>query len=223
MKQQRGSTLTGFVAGVVTGLALALGVAVYITKVPIPFVRESPSRTSDQDADEQRKNTGWDPNAPLYGKNPSRPASEASASAAPTPGAAGSAASSGPANPAAVKASSAAADPLGDLVRQKTATGTEGSGYFVQSGAFNTPEDAEAQRAKLSLAGLEAHILERDQSGRTVYRVRVGPLDSKDEADKVKARVEAAGFEAALIKTQRCVSACIPRYADVKPWRVLVP
>ena len=36
-------------------------------------------------------------------------------------------------------------------------------------------EDAEAQRAKLSLTGVETKITEREQSGRMVYRVRTGP------------------------------------------------
>jgi cell division protein FtsN len=48
MKQQRGSTIVGFIAGLVLGLAVALGVAVYVTKVPIPFLHQSPSRTADR-------------------------------------------------------------------------------------------------------------------------------------------------------------------------------
>ena len=207
MKLQQGSTATGFIAGVVVGLAIALAVAVYITKVPVPFVRESPSRTADQDADETRKNKDWDPNAPLYGKNPARPASAASGVAA---AASAAVAASGPVagtKPAAASAATApgkpSSDPLGDLARQKAGATVDGSAYFVQTGAFNSAQDAEAQRAKLALAGVEAQITEREQSGRSVYRVRSGPLDTKDEADKVKGRVEAAGFEAAIIKVQR--------------------
>lgn len=102
----------------------------------------------------------------------------------------------------------ASADPLGDLAKAKSAIAAGPAGadpflYFVQAGAFRTPEDAEAQRAKLSLTGLEAKITEREQSGRTVYRVRLGPFDKKDEADRQKEKLEAGGQEAALVRVQR--------------------
>ena len=74
MKQQQwGGTILGLVVGIVIGLGVALAVAVYVTKVPVPFLNKGPSRTIDQDAAEARKNQDWDPNAPLYGKNPARP------------------------------------------------------------------------------------------------------------------------------------------------------
>eukprot|EP01034_Spumella_vulgaris_P030005 gene30005-37151_t len=75
--------------------------------------------------------------------------------------------------------------------------------YFVQAGAYLKNDDAEAQRAKLSLIGLEAKVTEREQSGRTVYRVRIGPFDRKEEADKQKERLEAGGVETALVRQQR--------------------
>jgi len=78
---QGGNVFVGIVIGVVIGLAAALAVAVYVTKVPIPFVNKASSRTPEQDAAEQKKNQNWDPNAPLYGKNPARPAQAASAAA----------------------------------------------------------------------------------------------------------------------------------------------
>jgi cell division protein FtsN len=73
----------------------------------------------------------------------------------------------------------------------------------VQLGAFRTVEDAETHRAKLSLAGVETKISERDQAGRTVYRVRTGPYDKRDEADKAKAKLDALGMETALVRVQR--------------------
>ena len=75
--------------------------------------------------------------------------------------------------------------------------------YFIQAGAFRTPEDAEQQRAKLSLLGFQARVTEREQSGRTVYRVRLGPFLKKDEADKTKERLDAYAVETALVRVQR--------------------
>ena len=147
-----------------------------------------------------QKNRNWDPNAPLYGKNPAKPVSPcrtASLRRQPTPQ---------------IEDKPAAdADPLGDLVkaRAKSSPASAAAGstdpftYFIQVGAFRTPEDAEAQRAKLSLSGIETRISEREQSGRTVYRVRVGPFDKREEADAAKTRLDGAGIETALVRVQR--------------------
>ena len=212
MKQQRGGTILGFIIGVVVGLGAALAVAVYVTKVPIPFVNKGQSRSVDQDIAETQKNKNWDPNAPLYGKNPAKPV-------APIPASDDSAAVTGPIpalRPASAPAPAAApapkperkpavsADPLGDLAKSRTGGAVaEPFSYFVQVGAFRTPEDAESQRAKLSLGGTEAKVSEREQSGRVVFRVRVGPFDRKEDADKAKEKLDAAGHDTALVRVQR--------------------
>lgn len=211
--QQRGNVIVGIIIGVVLGLAAALAVAVYVTKVPVPFLNKGGSRSADQDAAESRKNQNWDPNAPLYGKNPARPlpgAAPAAGASAPAkdskvadkPAAEASAAKAPASAP---KAAAKPADPLGELAAAKAGTpaGADPFFYFVQAGAFRTPEDAEAQRAKLSLMGFDAKVTEREQSGRQVYRVRVGPYDKKEEADRQKEKLEAGGFETALVRVQR--------------------
>lgn len=81
MNKQVGNTVIGIIIGLVVGLGLALGVAVYVTKVPIPFVNKGQTRSADQDAAEAKKNKGWDPNAPMYGKQGVKPALPASAAA----------------------------------------------------------------------------------------------------------------------------------------------
>ncbi|MGI9215759.1 MAG: SPOR domain-containing protein [Hydrogenophaga sp.] len=118
------------------------------------------------------------------------------------------------------------ADPLGDLVASKlggtptvsataaknsaTASTTKGSStaadpfsYFVQAGAFKSPEDAEAQRAKLAMMGMAADVSEREQSGRTVFRVRLGPFNDKAMADATREQLETNGVEAALVRIQK--------------------
>ncbi len=213
MKQQRGGTFVGLVMGVVIGLGAALAVAVYVTKVPVPFVNKGQTRSSDQDAAEAKNNKDWDPNAPLYGKNPARPAVAAPAVAAPAVAAPAPASARSVAPAAAVETkpdpkpgprSTTSADPLGDLAKSRSsATAADPFSYFVQVGAYRTADDAEGQRAKLSLGGIEARVSEREQSGRTVYRVRVGPFDKRDDADKTKEKLESLGMEAALVRVQR--------------------
>lgn len=211
MKRQRGGTFLGIIIGIVIGLGSALAVAVYVTKVPIPFVNKGQSRSSDQDAAEDKKNKGWDPNAPLYGKNPAKAAPPASspvaAPAAPTelaPAAAVIVPVPVPVSKTDTKTAVPSADPLGDLAKARTApAGADAFSYFVQAGAYRTAEDAEGQRAKLSLGGIEARVSEREQAGRIVYRVRVGPFDKRDDADRTKDKLESLGMEAALVRVQR--------------------
>lgn len=227
MKKQRGGTLLGFILGALAGLGVALALAVYITKVPMPFMTKALSRTADDPAAEAKKNRDWDPNAALSGK----PAVK-EAGAVVDPAAA-------PAAPVAAGAPATSADPVGDLVKAKvdasakaaappppaapaaasatsatsaaaataaspaTAANGDPFNYFVQAGAFRTPEDAEQQRIKLSLMGLPARVSEREQSGRIVYRVRLGPFDKKDDADKVKVRLDTGGLEATLVRVQK--------------------
>ena len=63
--------------------------------------------------------------------------------------------------------------------------------------------EADAQRAKLTMMGLDAKISEREQAGRQVYRVRLGPYDDKDVAERTKAKLDTGGIETALVRVQR--------------------
>jgi cell division protein FtsN len=222
-KSQRGGFAVGLIIGLLIGLTLALGVALYVTKVPIPFVNKVPQRTADQDAAEIQKNKNWDPNSPLYGKNPAKPGTAASGTVAPLPpvatpqpGALPTPAVTGGVTPAAPRASAPAStrDPAAILADKPTAPkitssasgaagGADPFSYFVQAGAYGRTEDAEAQRAKLAMLGLEGRLTEREQAGRTVYRVRLGPFDKKGDAEAAKERLAGAGVEAALVRVQR--------------------
>lgn len=187
---QRGNTLVGFILGLIVGLTVALGVAVYVTKVPIPFLNKGLTRNADQDAAEEKKNKDWDPNAPLYGKNPA-PVTPSEIAKPAKPGEA----------PAPV-APSTSEDPLGDLAASK-AQQVDAFQYFVQVGAFLSSAEADSQRIKLSLAGFEPVITQRDQDGKVIYRVRVGPYDSKTQAEQTQSQLKSNKFESALIRVQR--------------------
>lgn len=115
------------------------------------------------------------------------------------------------------ESANASSDPIGALVESRTAkpaapapapkpqatAGSEPFVYFVQAGAFRNQNEADAQRARLSLLGMNARVTERDQAGRTIYRVRLGPFSNKADADSARSRVEGNGMEAALVRVQR--------------------
>jgi len=213
LKQQRGGFAVGLIIGLLIGLALALGVALYVTKVPIPFVNKVPQRTADQDAAETEKNKNWDPNSPLYGKNPARPNSAASGVVAAPPLSTPQAGLPAPAvtgTPPATRASGVPSTRDAEAIltdrpasAPKLAAGADPFLYFVQAGAYGRTEDAEQQRARLAMLGVEGKLTEREQAGRTVYRVRIGPFDRKGDAEATRAKLGDSGVEAALVRVQR--------------------
>ena len=219
---QRGGFAVGLVIGLLIGLGLALGVALYVTKVPIPFLNKVPQRTAVQDAAEAEKNRNWDPNSPLYGKNPARPSVAASgvlaapAGALPpqSPGgvarppvvtapAARASAPTGARDPAAILADRPAAKPPAAAAAGGAGADADPFRYFVQAGAYSRTEDADQQKANLAMLGLEGRITEREQSGRTVYRVRVGPFEQRGEAEATQTKLSDAGVDANLVRVER--------------------
>lgn len=189
------------IVGLLVGLAIALGVALYITKAPVPWMNKVQQRTAEQDAAEAERNKNWDPNAPLAGKAAAKSASGVISPPKPAAEAPMPAAASAPAAPAPAK--SEAKPDKAAAAASAAAASADGFTYFVQVGAFAKPDDAEQQRAKLALLGFSAKVFERDQAGRVVYRVRLGPFDKKEEADAQQQKVEASGLEAQLVRVQR--------------------
>jgi cell division protein FtsN len=52
------------------------------------------------------------------------------------------------------------------------------------------------------MLGVESKLTEREQGGRTVYRVRVGPFEKKEDADAAKEKLGDAGVDSALVRVQ---------------------
>ncbi|MFY9184656.1 SPOR domain-containing protein, partial [Limnohabitans sp.] len=211
LHSQRGGTFLGFIIGLVLGLAVALAVAIYVTKVPTPFSNKNQTRSTDQDVQETEKNKDWNPNSVFQ---PKPPADAPAAPSAPAADATTDKSASGTTGKSAAEAPKAeprpavTADPLGDLAKSKSGLSTPATpanaadpfDYVIQVGAYRTSSDADAQKAKLALMGLDAKVSERDQAGRTVYRVRLGPFADKAAAERIRARLEGSGIENTLVR-----------------------
>lgn len=197
---QRGGFILGLIVGMLAGLALALAVALYMTKGSLPFIDKVPQRSAEQDAAQTEKNRNWDPNAALAGKDARKPGSAAATASGATP-------SAGAANPVATTGATTGttAGSVGDATAAASAVPAtvQPVNYFVQAGAYARSDDAEQQRANLGLLGMTAKVTEREQAGRTVYRVRVGPFERKEDADAAKERLAGAGVDAAIVRVQR--------------------
>ena len=178
--RERGSTLIGFIAGLVTGLGIAVAVALYLTNAPIPFVNkvQRPTENVKPGADGKLP----DPNKPLYGAPTTPP---------PPPAAIGDLPrieSPAETKAAAEKAASAAA------------AADDGSRYVLQAGAFKTPEDADAMRARLAMLGLDARVFPVEQGGNTLYRVRLGPYGQIDDINRIRKTLASNNIDAQVIR-----------------------
>jgi len=204
---QRGGFLVGFVVGILIGLAAALAVALYVTKAPVPFINKVPMRSPAQDAAEAERNRNWDPNSALAGRNP-----------APGTAASGVITGTEPVRPAIVPpaiepalpasqprtARAAASAAVAAVPRASQSTLSSGTfTYFVQAGAYSRSEDAEQQRAKLAMLGMDSRLTEREQGGKMVYRVRVGPFERREDAESTKEKLNDSGVDAALVAVQK--------------------
>lgn len=231
-RAQLGGTLAGLVIGILIGLASALAVAVYVSNVPVPFVDRGVTRKPGQDAAEAEHNKGWNPNAGLVGSQEPLPEPTTSGQAGsgptlldPGPSQEGPSGSSvaadplgdlvrsrledeAPATPAPV-APAVAAVPSQAPVPAPAAAPAPATAqvqpftFFVQAGAFSSADDANAQRAKVALMGMASQVTEREQSGRTVYRVRLGPFSQRSMAEATRDQLMKGGIDAALVRVER--------------------
>jgi len=185
-----GGTILGLVIGLAIGLSLALAVAYYISKTPPqerPGVKApnlplsiKPAAPVEADVSEEEKPvTQIDLNKPLQGKSPAVPSS---------------------------------ADPIADIATGKAAadaaTSAKGDAktevvFFVQTGAFVSQSEADAQKASLAMQGMQSQISEGLVDGKSVWRVRIGPFANVDDSGIVRSKLTGMGIKPAVIKVNK--------------------
>lgn len=177
LRRQLGGTLLGFILGLVIGLGVAVAVALYITNAPVPFVTKvRPASETVNPA------TAGDPNKPLYAPAPSKGAAPA------------------PAPPPASAATDPKAAPPPPEKGPAAAAVDDGSRFLLQAGAFKSPDDADAMRARLALLGFDSKIFPREQDGTTLYRVRLGPYGNIDDVNRIRKTMAENGIDVQLIR-----------------------
>jgi cell division protein FtsN len=77
-----------------------------------------------------------------------------------------------------------------------------GSGFTVQVGAFKAKEPADAMRAKLAAAGLEAYVAQLEAPSGVRFRVRVGSFATRSAAQEIADRVGRERALPAYVTTQ---------------------
>ena len=182
-KKSAGGTLVGLFIGLVLGIVGAAAVVWYINKMPAPFKPQQAPATPAASAD-NGKSAGTP--APLPGK-PGDPVPEKRFQFYDIlPGKA-----EAKVDPAAAPAKD------GKEAKEKEAPK---EAIFLQAGSFQNAGDADNQKAKLALLGMEASIQQVMVQDKTWFRVRLGPYARIEEVNKVRSELAKQGIEAALVK-----------------------
>jgi cell division protein FtsN len=212
-----GSTLFGVLTGLILGLGAAVAVALFVTKVPMPFIDKAtrdPAKTLLPDVRDAP-----DPNIGLYGQNSPGgvpPMGPTATAPAPLPGVASGKAPASmsddisaliasldeqPAAPAkattppapAAAAPAAKKDPAAKPASTQTT-------YYLQAGAFRSENDAEAIKAQILLMGLPVQVQKAQINGATINRVRVGPFKGIDEMNRSRVRLGEAKIASSVVR-----------------------
>ena len=181
-KRSEGGFLLGIFTGVVIGLAVALGIAFYLNKAPMPFLSAKPSKP-------EPKNGKGAPiaglpqgsSAPAAGEKPKfdfykiLPGQEETVSEKEL-------------QARARAASRGQQDASKDV-------------YFIQAGSFQNPAEADNQKARLAILGFESSVEPANLPDKgTWYRVRMGPYTKVEEINRVRAMLAQNGIDASLVK-----------------------
>ena len=242
---QQGGTFLGLVIGVLLGLGVSLAVAVYVTKVPIPFVDRGVAGSAEADKAEMARNKNWNPNAAVIKVEPPKNLAGVTLPEGVDPPPIPSDAVS---NDSDIPAPAVMADPLGTLALAKldgqssdTAEASANAGsnqsgaadvgapgadpapavrasaptptqsneskgatvYIIQAGAYTDVNDAEAQRAKLAIMGVDVRVSVTEKDGVKFFRVRSGAFQDKGAAQATAKRLTQAGVENTVMTVKR--------------------
>ncbi len=217
----RGGTLVGVFIGIVLGVMVA-AIAVWFmnNKVPSPFAAKP---TAPQVAGVSQPGAGADDvNQPLQGKPgdpppkrfefydilPGTDKGKTGSDRKPATDTAATPDTSATTTPPPKGEKSATASREETVSPEKTAATATSSAepahgatpIYMQAGSFQDSADADNQKAKLALLGVEANVLQVMVQDKVWYRVRIGPYTKPEEASRVRAELAKQGIQVVSLK-----------------------
>ena len=187
-RRSDGSFLVGIFIGVVLGLAVALGIAFYLNKTPVPFLAAKSNPSGEKPPAGKGANiaglpSGSTASAPATGDKPKfdfykiLPGQE---------------------------------EPVTEKeLRERTRAAAKGQQegpkdvYFIQAGSFQNPAEADNQKARLAILGYDSSVEPANLPDKgTWYRVRLGPYAKVEELNKVRATLAQNGIDASIVKVK---------------------
>jgi cell division protein FtsN len=168
------SLLVGILIGLLLGLGIALAVAIYLNKVPSPFLGHGKGAEPAAPKPEILKPvplpSGRSEEKPRFDFYSILPGNEAPATKSPQ---------EPPRSPS---------TPVKET-------------FYLQAGAFQSPAEADNMKARLAMLGIEAAVRSNATTERgTLHRVRIGPFERVEEVNRTRDTLKQNGIETTLIK-----------------------
>jgi DedD protein len=92
--------------------------------------------------------------------------------------------------------------PVAASTADQKAVQISSSGWAVQLGSFADEANAQRLADEIEQKGFETFLMPLEQSGRTLYRVRVGPRETRDQAVTLAGKLAKAGYSGQVIPQQ---------------------
>ena len=195
-KKSGGGTLVGLFIGLVLGVVCAAAVVWYIHKAPAPFTRNghpAPAQPATPPG-----------TAPVPMALPGKPGDAiprhddkprfdfdkilpGSVDAIPDPRPADAAKANDP-------------KPADTAKAKESKEGALKEPVYLQTGSFQNASDADHQKARLALMGIEASVQQVMLQDKVWYRVRLGPFRKIDEVNGMRSELAKQGVEANVVK-----------------------
>ena len=197
-KRSGGSTLLGLFIGLVIGVLAAAAVVWYLFKTPAPFVNKAqtppPAATPQAAVATAPMALPGKPGDPVP-QNGEKPRFDfykilpGSSDAIPAPG-----------QPEAKQAESKPAESKPAEASKDKAEGALKDPVYLQTGSFQSAADADGQKARLALMGVEASVQQVMLQDKVWYRVRLGPFKKLDEVTAMRSDLAKQGIDANIVK-----------------------
>jgi cell division protein FtsN len=201
----------GIIIGLLLGVSIALGVALWLNKTAIPFMERSkpleqpPKIEAKREAAQPAPGKADAPKTAEPGKPGDKPRFEFyqilpgdKDGTSKTP-----ARKADDGKPAAKPAEKTAEKP--DKASEKTDKAAAAGGrehYYLQAGAFQSATEADNLKAKIAFIGLQATVVSANVPEKGIlHRVRLGPYQSLEDVNRIKAALSDNGVAAAVVKT----------------------
>ena len=174
------SLLVGILIGLLLGLGIALAVAIYLNRIPGPFLSRNKPAETPAPAKSAADKGAQAPKAPETTAKTDEKRRFDFYEILP-----------GTDNAGRAKPSAEASRPSAEAKEI----------FYLQAGAFQGLADADNMKARLALLGIEATIQTAATADRgTLHRVRVGPYSQVDEVNRARETLKQNGIESTLIK-----------------------
>jgi cell division protein FtsN len=198
-QQQRGSTITGIIIGLLLGLSIAVGVAFFVNRQKSPFI----DRINHPVEGMEKPVAGPAPVAKPEATTPTDAPKPVATDAVGKPRFDFYTILPGDKEATPRLDKTIKNQPIGvtdPVVPVDKPTDTPGTKYYLQVGSFTSETDADNLKAKIALMGMQAEVKAATlQDKGVMHRVRLGPYKSSEEMTLARNELAQNGLTASVI------------------------